>query len=140
MRIEERLNKLQAKYPGIPRHALPVLKRGKKQSPSNQLTDDVIRYLKSIGGIGYRINVQGQWDSQLQKWRPSGMKRGLPDCIGLLPNGRFIGVEIKIGRDKMSEFQEMRRKEIINLNGLYIIARNLEDFITDLEQLINKTQ
>jgi len=139
MNSVERISELKSKYPGIPSHCLPVLKRGKKQTPTNELTDEIIRYLKSIGGMGYRLNSQGQFDPKQGRWRPGGQKRGLPDVIGLLPDGRFIGIEIKIGRDKMNEFQLLRKNEIINSNGYYFIARDLNSFKSYIMTLLQTT-
>ena len=137
MEQAERLDYLQKKYPNIPEYALPI-KGGKKKSKSNQLTDDVIRHLKSLGGMAYRLSSQGQFDAKQGRWRPGGQKRGLPDVIGILPNGCFIGIEVKIKYDKMSEFQNMRKAEILNSNGYYLITRNLEDFKNELKQIIDK--
>jgi len=127
-----KLRELKVRYPSVPEHCLPILKRGKKQSPANKLTDEVIKHLKSIGGIGYRISSQGQFDPKQGRWRPSGQKKGLPDVIGILPNGRFIGIEIKIGWDKMNEYQLLRQKEITDSNGYYFIARDLYSFKSEM--------
>jgi len=115
------------KYPNVPDHALPVKARKTKQSPANLLTDQVIRYIKSRGGAAYRINTTGNYNNQLGKWIMSGVKKGLPDIIGIL-HGRFIGIEIKIGRDKQSEDQKQRQKEIEATGGLYLIVRNFKEF------------
>ena len=137
---DTRFQELKAKYPNVPEHCLPVLNRAKKQSPANKLTDEIIRYLKAIGGIGYRINVQGQWDSKLQKWRPSGMMRGISDILGVVPSkysgkGLFIAIEIKSGRDHQSEYQKLREREIIKAGGIYLIAKTYNQFINDMNSI-----
>ena len=137
--FEARLQELKAKYPGVPEHCLPLVKRGKKQSPANQLTDECIRHIKSLGGCSWRISAGGQFDTKQGRWRPGGQKRGLPDVIGILPDGRFIGIEVEVGRDRVSEYQELRRSEIISSNGHYLIARNLEKFKNELKQIIERT-
>ena len=132
------LQELKTRYPSVPDFALEgLVKKGKLTA--NVLTDQCIRHVKSLSGCMWRLQSQGQFDIKQNRWRPSGQKRGLPDCIGLLPNGRFIAVEVKIGRDKMSEYQELRRSEIINSNGHYLIARNLDDFKNELKQIIDRT-
>jgi len=103
------------------------------------LTDQCIHHLKILGGCGWRIQSQGQFDTKQGRWRPGGQKRGLPDVIGILPDGRFIGIEVKVGRDRVSEYQELRRSEIISSNGHYLIARNLEKFKNELKQIIDRT-
>lgn len=96
-------------------------KRGGKQSPANALTDAVIKYFKLNGGIAYRINTMGVFDKAKGTFRTSGMKKGLPDVIGIY-KGKFIGVEIKIGKDRQSEDQKDREQEIKSNGGLYYIA------------------
>jgi len=93
----------KTKYPSFPPTYYPT-KRRKKQSPTNELTDQVIKHIKSMGGVAYRINTTGNYNNRLGKWIVSGMKKGLPDVIGIL-HGRFIGIEIN-----------KRRKTTMSLN------------------------
>lgn len=99
----------------------------KKQSPANALTDAVITYMKLKGGIGYRINNMGVYDASLGKFRTSGTKKGIPDIIGIY-KGRFIGVEIKIGKDRQSDDQKLREQEINKAGGYYYIAKEFDSF------------
>jgi len=99
----------------------------KKQSPANALTDAVITYIKLKGGIAYRINNMGVYDAKLGKFRTSGTKKGIPDIIGI-HKGRFIGVEIKIGKDRQSDDQKLREQEIIKAGGYYYIAKEFDSF------------
>lgn len=50
--------------------------------------------------------------------------------IGTNPefSGRFLGIEIKRGKEKQSEFQKAREIEIKNRNGIYLVVRSLEEF------------
>jgi len=52
---------------------------------------------------------------------------GWPDITGLLPSGRFIGVECKSKRGRQSPAQEAMQNEIRKRNGIYILARSVED-------------
>ena len=99
----------------------------KKQSPANALTDAVISYFKLNRGIAYRINNMGVYDVNLGRFRTSGTKKGIPDVIGII-KGRFIGIEIKIGRDKQSDDQKLREQEINSAEGLYYIAKDFDTF------------
>jgi len=101
--------------------------KGKKQSPANALTDAVTNYFKLIGGRAYRINVMGIYDKEKGQYRTSGMKKGIPDVIGIY-KGRFIGVEVKIGADRQSEDQKLREQEIVKAGGLYYIAKDFDSF------------
>jgi len=121
----------KTKYPSFPPAYYPT-KRKKKQSPTNELTDLVIKHIKSMGGVAYRINSTGNYNNSLGKWIMSGMKKGLPDIIGIL-HGRFIGIEIKIGRDKQSCDQKQRQTEIEQAGRIYLLAKNLEQLKEDIK-------
>jgi len=53
--------------------------------------------------------------------------RGWPDITGLLPDGRFIGVECKAPGGRQSAAQKRMEQEIRNRNGIYVLARSDED-------------
>lgn len=65
---------------------------------------------------------------------------GSPDIIGLLPGGRWIGVEVKpplgpkggVKGGKQSPDQVAFQREVEQRGGLYVLARNLDDLIAAL--------
>jgi hypothetical protein len=54
-------------------------------------------------------------------------KKGSSDIIGLIPGGRFIGVECKQPKEKQTLDQRLFQQFIESLGGLYVLARNLDD-------------
>jgi hypothetical protein len=52
---------------------------------------------------------------------------GWPDITGLLPDGRFIGVECKVKGGRQSEAQKVMERNIRQRNGIYILARSVKD-------------
>ncbi len=120
------------------------LQKGKKkQSASNELTDQVIKHIKEIGGTARRVNSQGQWDPTKGQWRTGGMRRGFEDVDACLPYkvyeytvGLKIAVEIKIGKDTQSEYQVKRQQELEAAGGIYIIASEIEKFKVDLKNIL----
>jgi hypothetical protein len=52
---------------------------------------------------------------------------GWPDITGLLPDGRFIGVEVKAPTGRQSPVQRLMEQEIRKRNGIYVLARAVED-------------
>lgn len=52
---------------------------------------------------------------------------GWPDITGLLPDGRFIGVECKAPDGRQSPVQKDLEQEIRRRNGIYILARGIDD-------------
>ena len=53
--------------------------------------------------------------------------RGAPDIMGILPNGRFLGVEIKTGCGRQSAAQIVWSNRCAEVGGLYIVVRDLKD-------------
>lgn len=121
-----------------------ILKRGKKKpSASNALTSAVIQYIKAVGGVARRVNSQGQWDPVREMWRLSGMKRGFEDVDGVVPVtvggvrvGLKVAVEVKGGKDRQSEYQVLRMDEVRRCGGVYIVAKNIDQFMADLNKAL----
>lgn len=62
---------------------------------------------------------------------------GSPDIIGLLPNGRFLGVECKVGKRKQTPDQVAFGEAITNSGGVYIVARTVDDVADMLDANTN---
>jgi hypothetical protein len=58
---------------------------------------------------------------------------GWPDITGLLPDGRFIGVECKSPTGRQSSVQKSMEEAIRNRNGIYILARSVEDVAREMD-------
>jgi hypothetical protein len=52
---------------------------------------------------------------------------GWPDITGLLPDGRFIGVECKAPGGRQSSAQKAMEQEIRSRHGIYVLAHEVED-------------
>ena len=114
---------VKERYPGLP-YPCP---RKFRDDTSNGLTSCICQYIKLQGGFAVRINSQGQYDPRLGKWRHSGQRRGLPDIQAVF-NGQPIFIEVKIKKDKLSEYQIKVRDELTGSGALYFVARNFTDF------------
>lgn len=123
--------------------------RGKKKSKSNELTDSIIDYVHLNRGAARRVNTQGQYDPTMQKWRTSGMKRGFEDIDAIMPIkinhamaenlsttvGVKVAIEVKIGKDKLSDYQKKRRDEVTKAGGLYMVAKDIDTFMKDWDRM-----
>ena len=56
-----------------------------------------------------------------------GIPAGWPDITGLLPSGRFLGVEVKAHGGRQSPAQKQIEQEIRKRDGIYILAYSVED-------------
>lgn len=102
-----------------------------KQKPetANKITANVIRVINlTHGAVAYRINNAAVYDAKAGTYRAGNIERGLTDIIAIY-KGRFVGIEIKAGKDKLSDHQQMRRHEIIKAGGIYFECRSTDGFL-----------
>lgn len=63
-----------------------------------------------------------------------GMERGRPD-IDTCASGRWVSIEVKTGKGRLSAVQQMIKGDILTAGGTYIVARCLEDVLQGLRQV-----
>ena len=104
---------------------------------ANGLTKCIIDFLKFSGHYSNRINSTGlmrKINGQM-KWTKSTTNKGTADIDAII-NGKPIKIEIKIGKDKMSDAQYKEKAKIEAAGGMYIVAKNMQDFITHYHSII----
>ena len=106
-----------------PKEFVKRLKKNGKKEETN-LQRKIQEYLVSKGA--YEFKVHGS----------AYMKAGIPDIISCY-KGLFIGIECKIGKNKMSKLQEEHRDQILAAGGIHILAYNLEDVKKIIEKIDN---
>jgi len=91
----------------------------------NKIQKDIMDYLKMNNVFHFRNNTG----------RRGNVSYGFPgsaDIIGLLPNGLFLSIEVKTETGIQSDKQKEFENNIIKNNGIYILARSLDDVIKGL--------
>ncbi|HWZ21481.1 MAG TPA: hypothetical protein VNW06_02440 [Cytophagaceae bacterium] len=124
------------KYPNLKEGYLVATKF--RDDTSNDLTAAIITYLKLKGCFAARINCQGTYSQKLKKYIYSGSTKGLGDISAIISGGRHLSVEIKIGKDKMSDRQEIVKMQVEASGGLFFIAKDFESFYNWFNQQFNK--
>lgn len=111
---------------------------------ANGLTKCIIDWITLKGGYANRINTQGQarvhkvpryniltgkteYRDSVQ-WTPSTTRIGTPDIDAII-QGKAVKIEVKIGKDKLSEAQKKHLEDIAKAGGLYFVAKDMESFI-----------
>lgn len=120
-----------------------VYLRWPNEKKANGLTKLICTFLTWKGHHSNRINTQGQ--ARVQKvpryniftesiqtfdkvtYTKSMTKRGTPDISAII-NGRAVMIEIKVGRDRLSEDQLKQMSEIEAAGGIYFVARDMPSF------------
>ena len=59
--------------------------------------------------------------------------RGIPDLIGCV-KGRFVAIELKIGKKKPKKIQYYMMKKIKENGGIVLWSNSCEDILNQLEQ------
>jgi hypothetical protein len=110
---------------------------------ANGLTRLIVKFLTLKGHYANRISTQGQARvhkapkynlqsgqivyNESIRWTKGSTKRGTPDISAII-QGKAVWIEVKIGKDQMSEQQLQQQQDIQDAGGIYYIARNMQEF------------
>ena len=104
-------------------------------SETNELTQKILNFLLKEKAYAWRASSTGIFDRKLGIYRPAA-KKGVSDIVGC-HRGRFIGIEIKTGKDRLSPEQEGFQRSIQQAGGIALVVRNFDDFF---DQFLAATQ
>lgn len=105
-----------------------IARRKMRDDTANGLTACVVAYAKLNGCFASRLNTTGVYDAKLKKFRHTTQRRGLPDVLITGPDGISIFAEIKVKKDRMSEYQERIREEQQQAGGIYLTINSFTQF------------
>lgn len=93
-----------------------------------------LQYLQFKGVYCWRQNTGGvQYHSK--KKGTQFVRFGVPgisDILGCMPDGRFIAVECKAGRNTLTKDQRVFLEQIRQAGGIGIVARSVDDVVDAL--------
>lgn len=124
----------------------PVIPPVKK---SNGLTKFIINYLHwTAGASGTRVNTMGRLVDGVEKqpsgalitvkkFIPSTTRRGTADVVGVI-NGKYVAFEVKVGKDRPSEYQLREQKNIQDAGGFYFFTHTPEEFFQQVDEVLSK--
>jgi hypothetical protein len=118
------------RYPSIdPKY---IAKRITTDATANGLTKCVVAYAKLRGAFASRLNNTGIFRDG--KYTRSTARRGLPDVL-VTYKGQSLFVEIKVGKDRMSDHQRKVQEEQRQAGGNYVVIGTFEQFKTWFDEL-----
>lgn len=141
---------MKKKYAGssIPEHAW--VKTSFSDGSANELTKAVLAYLSLKGHYARRLSSEGRYrpgkefedvlghKKQLGGQWIAGSNTGMADIFVVLnPSGRFLGVEVKYGKDRQGPDQKEFEDEVKNAGGLYILIRTWDDFYFQINKHVS---
>ncbi len=103
-----------------------------KDKTAHQISQCVILYLEHLGGCATEIDNRGYFNPVTNKFQQSRTKNGVPDILACL-KGKYLGVEIKAGNDRMRPEQLVFRDEILRAGGYFFECRNFQSFYDFIE-------
>ena len=104
-------------------------KYNRDNKPTVTLSNAIINHLRANGHDAVKVHVIG-----LRGRRIATASRGVADIVAVLkPNGKHLEIDVKIGRDKPSEYQMIRQERVQEKGGLYWFIK----CFTEFEQLYN---
>ena len=132
------LEQNKVKYPSIPDYARVCYNYSDKTA--NGLTRCIIDFLKLSGHYAERINTTGIYrEGKTFKdvvgftritpgmWTPGGATPGSSDISAVI-HGKAVKVEVKIGKDRMSEAQVKYKEKVEAAGAVYYVARSFTEF------------
>lgn len=110
-------------------------------SIASTLTNQIIATIYSSGGYAWRSSSVGVFDQRVGGYRASS-KKGVSDVLGCY-HGIFIAIEVKIGKDRLSDEQTGFISNIRHAGGFASVVKTLPEFQEQwiaVKQAIDKTQ
>ncbi|MCE5280307.1 MAG: VRR-NUC domain-containing protein [Planctomycetaceae bacterium] len=103
-----------------------------RQKPEREVQRAILGYLRSIGALVAVTDAGAAY--RAGSWGADTVPAGWPDITGLLPDGRFIGVECKAPGGRQSPVQKFMEQEIEHRCGLYVLACSIDDVREAIER------
>ena len=135
--IQKRITELQTDERGVPFEVVKQPLVSKSVTDTNGITKLIVDYLRYVYGSKSirRISSEGKYRVGIGYIRSEN--KGLSDIEGIV-NGKFLSLELKIGKDTIRESQLKRKGEIENDGGIYYLCKwiDFETFQTEMQNLI----
>ena len=131
----------QKRHPDLPMSARYV--KTYSDRTANELQRAITDFLVFSGFQCERVSISGRFIDNRKtvkdtlgftrvigsgKWISSSMQKGSADLSATI-NGMSVKIEVKIGRDKQSEFQKKYQEQIEQAGGIYVIIRSFSEFL-----------
>jgi hypothetical protein len=135
------VQELKVKYPSFPDHCIPVPKYSDKTA--NGLTKCIKDFLNLCGHQAERISSMGRMIDKTQvvedcigrrktigsmQYIKGTSTNGTADISATI-KGKSVKIEVKIGKDRMSQDQMKYRDAILRAGGVYFVATDFDMFM-----------
>lgn len=136
-----------AAHPNMPAHAVP--RKTFSDRSANKFTAAIVTYLQDyLGYMAYRQSTEGRYRpgktvidvigrARVMKgtYIPAA-KKGLGDITAVLKGGKYVSIEVKIGRDKQRPDQKTFETQLKRSGGGYILVHDWPEFLQKIKPFI----
>lgn len=103
-------------------------------SQTNETTRAILNFLFEKRIFAWRQNTGGIPDPR-GFFRPAA-KTGVADILAIVPpNGQFLAIEIKTGRDRLRPEQEGFLQNVRTMGGLALVVKDYDQFLDSFQKL-----
>lgn len=122
-----KLESNRSKHPSFPDHLRP--RPSYQTTTANGLTRAIIDYIQLNGGQAERIGSMGRVVKRngVSRYIPGTSTKGTADISSTI-KGRSVKIEVKVGKDRQSEYQKLYQADVERAGGVYYIARTFDEF------------
>lgn len=135
--VQKRISEVQIDERGVPLEVIKQSLISESVHDTNGITKLILDYLRFVYGSSSirRISSEGKYRKGIG-FIPSSNK-GLSDIEGII-YGKFLSLEVKIGKDTIRESQLKRKAEIEKDGGIYYLCKwiDFEHFQREIQELI----
>ena len=97
----------------------------------SEIKKAILTYLKYQKIYAWNNRNVGMWNEKGQRFIPAPML-GISDILGILPDGKFLAIEVKAEKGKPTDNQICFIENILQYNGVAFLAYSLDDVIDNL--------
>ncbi|MFH8039046.1 MAG: hypothetical protein QXJ14_03485 [Candidatus Aenigmatarchaeota archaeon] len=107
------------------------------KSKEASLKKQILDFLRLNKIFAWNNRNVGVYNPKTGHYIPSQIK-GVSDIIGILPDGRFLAIEVKVNNNKPTIYQLAFLEEVLRNNGIAILAYSLDDVIDNLKDYLGE--
>lgn len=104
-------------------------------TPEKEIENQIFNFLKSIGIFCFKHDSVGIFDPVKKVYRTSrnpNRVTGVSDILGLAPGGRFLAIEVKSEKGKVSDEQRKFIRSVQDAGGIAFVARSARQVAMEL--------
>ena len=98
-----------------------------KTITANDLTRQIVQFLKQQGAFATRLQSIGTYRADLQKFVPSQQRAGMPDVFAVFES-RVVLIEIKTANDRLSDDQKQTIADLTKAGAWVFVAHDFDSF------------